>query len=165
MFFRYSDSSWQNQQWETKHLVCRPSRWPCRCIRAMDVALFNVACPGLLRKPLDATIGRLLTPYCLGGNQGDNQQTYDKNTPTLLAISMAIAMCGYYTEGIAWWRRSRAFLKATKCRYPASTCSDIINRACLPMILGYISSSNHWKRAWVDLITIGVWHINLMKST
>jgi len=44
----------------------------------MDVASFNVACPGLLRKPLDATIGRLLTPYCLGGHQGDNQQTYNE---------------------------------------------------------------------------------------
>jgi hypothetical protein len=29
-------------------------------------------------KPLDAFIGRLLTPYCLGGRQGDNKQTYNE---------------------------------------------------------------------------------------
>jgi hypothetical protein len=59
-----------------------------------------------------------------------------KNTPTLLAILMAIAMHRYYTVHIAWWKRSRAFLKATKRRHRASTCSDIINRTCLPLILG-----------------------------
>jgi hypothetical protein len=42
------------------------------------VALLDLACPGLLRKPLDATIRQLLTLYCLGGHQGNNQQTYDE---------------------------------------------------------------------------------------
>jgi hypothetical protein len=42
------------------------------------VASLNVACPGLLRKPLDATIGQLLTPYCLCGRQGNNQKTHDE---------------------------------------------------------------------------------------
>ena len=80
----------------------------------MDVALLDVACPGLLRKPLESTMGRLLTPYCLDGRQGDNQQTYNENIPTLLAILMVIAMHRYYTTHTARWRRSRAFLKATK---------------------------------------------------
>ena len=40
-----------------------------------------------------------------------------------------------------------------------------INRTCLPLFQGYISSSNRWKRARVALITIGMWHINLMRST
>jgi hypothetical protein len=35
--------------------------------------LHDAACPGLHRKPLDAAIGRLLTPYRPGGCQGDNQ--------------------------------------------------------------------------------------------
>jgi hypothetical protein len=34
----------------------------------------DVACPGLLQKPLDAAIEQLLTMYCPGGRQGDNQQ-------------------------------------------------------------------------------------------
>ena len=42
------------------------------------VASLNVACPGLLRKPREATIGWLRTPYCLGGRQGDNRQTYNE---------------------------------------------------------------------------------------
>ena len=32
---------------------------------------------GLHRKPLDAAIGRLLAPYCLGGRQGDSKQNND----------------------------------------------------------------------------------------
>ena len=37
----------------------------------------GVAGPGLHRKPLDATIGRLLVSYRLGGRQGNNQQNDD----------------------------------------------------------------------------------------
>ncbi len=33
-------------------------------------------------------------------------------------------------------RRSRAFLKATKRHHQASTCSNIINRTCLPLVFG-----------------------------
>jgi hypothetical protein len=78
-----------------------------------------------------------------------------KNTPTQCAGTFAY---------IAWWRRSRVFLKATKRRHRASTCSDIINMPTFDFG-DIISSSNHWKRAWVDLIAIGVWHINMMRST
>jgi hypothetical protein len=41
--------------------------------------------PGLLRKPLDATIWRLLTPYCYrpGGRQGDNQHNNDAKYPPI----------------------------------------------------------------------------------
>jgi hypothetical protein len=88
-----------------------------------------------------------------------------KNVPTLLAVSMAITMCRYYTTCIAQWRRFVAYINATKHRHRASTRSDSINRTCLPLFQGYISSSNRWKRARVALITIGVWHIKLMRST
>ncbi len=37
----------------------------------------DAACPGLLQKPLDTAIGRLLTQYCQGGCQGNNQQNDD----------------------------------------------------------------------------------------
>ncbi len=47
---------------------------------------------------------------------------------TLLTISMAVAMRRYYTARIARWGRSMAFIKATKHRHRASTCSDIIKR-------------------------------------
>jgi hypothetical protein len=58
-------------------LRCRPFRWSCGGVEAKHVALPDAACPGLLRKPLEATTGRLLTPYCPGCRQGDNQQNDD----------------------------------------------------------------------------------------
>jgi len=47
-----------------------------------------------------------------------------QNVPTLLAVSMAIAMRQYYTPHIAQWRRFVAFIKATKRHHRVSTCSD-----------------------------------------
>ncbi len=58
-------------------LLRRPFRWSCRGVEAKHVALPNAACPGLLRKPLDAAIGRLLAPYRPSGRHGDNQQNDD----------------------------------------------------------------------------------------
>jgi hypothetical protein len=42
------------------------------------MAFPNVACPGLPGKPLDATIGRLLSPYCPSGCQGNSKGKDDK---------------------------------------------------------------------------------------
>ena len=58
-----------------------------RCDNAIQLAFPNAACPGLHQKPLDITIGQLLTPYCPGGRQGNSKQNNDENVPTLLAIS------------------------------------------------------------------------------
>jgi hypothetical protein len=46
--------------------------------------------------------------------------------PTLLTITMAVAVHRYYTARIAQWGRSMAFIKATKRRHLVSTRSDII---------------------------------------
>ena len=48
------------------------------------------------------------------------------NVPPSLDISIAMAVRWWNTVSIAWWRRFRAFIKATKHRHRASTCSDII---------------------------------------
>jgi hypothetical protein len=50
------------------------------------MALPDAACPGLLWKPLDASIGQLLTPYFPSGRQGNrqtnnNQQMTPKRWP------------------------------------------------------------------------------------
>ena len=42
-------------------------------VEAIHAALPDAACPGLLRKPLDAAIGRLLAPYHLSGRQNSKQ--------------------------------------------------------------------------------------------
>ena len=52
-------------------------------------------------------------------------KTMMQHVATLMAISMAVAVWRYYTPCIARWRRFVAFLKATKHRHRASTCSDI----------------------------------------
>jgi hypothetical protein len=52
--------------------------------------------------------------------------TIMQNVPTLLTISMAIAVRRYYTARIAQWRRSVAFIKATKRCHQVSTRSDFI---------------------------------------
>jgi hypothetical protein len=62
--------------------------------------------------------------------------TIMQNVPTLLAVSMVIAMRRYYITRIARWRRFMAFVKATKRRHRASTHSDIIKRTCLPLFQG-----------------------------
>ena len=51
-------------------------------------------------------------------------KTKMQNVSTLLTISMAIAVCRYYTVCIAQWRRLVAFIKATKRRHQASTRSN-----------------------------------------
>ncbi len=58
---------------ERIHLVQRPFWWPRRCAGAIQTALPNAACPGLLQKPLDAIIGQLLALYCPSGRQGNRQ--------------------------------------------------------------------------------------------
>jgi len=53
---------------------------------AIRIALPNVARPGLLRKPLDTTIERLLTTYCRAAARVTINKTTMQNTPTLLAV-------------------------------------------------------------------------------
>jgi hypothetical protein len=67
---------------ERMHLRCGPFRRPCGCARAIQTALPNAACPGLLWKPLDASIGQLLAPYCPSSRQG-NRQTNNNQQMTL----------------------------------------------------------------------------------
>ncbi len=50
---------------------------PCGCIEAIWSTPSNLACPGLLWKPLDAAIGQQLAPYRPGGLQGDSKQNDD----------------------------------------------------------------------------------------
>ncbi len=53
---------------------CGPFRWPWQCDGAILRASPDEGGPGL---SLKTVIGRLLTPYCPGNRQGDNQQNND----------------------------------------------------------------------------------------
>jgi len=69
-------------------------------------------------------------------------KTKMQNVSTLLAISIAIAVRRYYTARIARWRRFVAFIKANKRRHRRALALIGINRTCLPLFQGHISSSN-----------------------
>jgi hypothetical protein len=64
------------------HLRRGPFQRPCGFAGAIQTALLDAACPGLLRKPLGAGIGQLLAPYCPSGRQG-NRQTNNNQQMTL----------------------------------------------------------------------------------
>ncbi len=64
------------------HPCCGPFQRPCGCAGAIQMASPNVACPGLLRKPLYASIRQLLAPYCPNSRQG-NRQTNNNQQMTL----------------------------------------------------------------------------------
>jgi hypothetical protein len=61
-------------------------------------------------------------------------KTKMQHVSTWLTILMGVAVRRYYTACIAQGRMSMAFIKATKRRHWASTCSDSINRTRLPLI-------------------------------
>ncbi len=67
---------------EQMHLPCGPFQRPCGCAGVIQMASPNAACPGLLRKPLDAGIRWLLAPYRPSGHQG-NRQTNNNQQMTL----------------------------------------------------------------------------------
>jgi len=87
----------------------------------------------------------------------------------LLAILMSAVVRRCYTAHIAQWRWFVAFLKATKCRYPANTCSDISQLVMLTSDFGGIFHRQINKKGleltfWPP-ITLGVWHIKLTGTT
>jgi hypothetical protein len=70
-----------------------------------------------------ATTCSVLPQWSPGQQTNKKQST---NTPTKLAISMAMAMYRYVTVHIAQWSRSRALLEATGHHHQASIMSDNI---------------------------------------
>ena len=60
-------------------LLCGPCWWPWWGVEAIHAASPDAACPWLHRKPLDVAIEQLLTPYCLGGRQGDSKQNNNES--------------------------------------------------------------------------------------
>jgi len=91
--------------------------------------------------------------------------TIIKFVPTLLAVSMAIAMRRYYTARIDRWRRFVAFIKAIKCHHRTSTCSNIIKGTRQLRLFWTFHREKKLQLTCWPLITIGVWHIKLTRST
>ena len=79
-----------------------------------------------------------------------------QHVPTLLAISMAVAMRWYNTAHISRWRRFVAFTKATKCHHWASTRSDIIKGTHQRRLFWLFHCEKGLQLTCWPLITIGV---------
>ncbi len=134
------------------HLCCWPFWWPRGCPWwAIQMALPNAACPGLPGKPMDATIGQLLTPYCPSGCQGNSKQNNDiKNGPLLLAISMAAVVHRYNIVRIAQLSWSRALVEATGCHHRASIAANRCIWSCICQFFWVFSLSICEKRSQVN---------------
>ncbi len=151
------------------YLCQRPFCWLCGCVEGIHAALPNAACPGLYQKLLDATIGQLLALYPPSSHQGNKQTNNNENIHLLCwPFLMAMVMCRYDTAHITCWRRSRVTLEAIGCGHLASIISNNIKGTYLHLFLSMFFHCNTLKmgakKRWPQL-TIGVWHIKLMKST
>ncbi len=128
MVLSYGYCGWQNRQW---HQHVPPS---LTVLMAMAVCLCkskHIAQCSMSRATPEATGRRhratthSVSPQRPPGQQANKQQS--TNTPTKLAVLMAMAMRRYITACIAQWRRSRASLEASGCRHWASIMSNNIN--------------------------------------
>ena len=148
------------------YLCHGPFRWPWWCADAIQSASPDAAWPGLHQKPLNTTVGQLLAPYRPGGRQGIISTTIMQHVPTLLAVLMAIAMQRYYyTTCITRWRRFVAFIKATKWHHRARTRSNSIKGTRQSQLFWTFHREKELQLTCWPLITIGVWHIKLMRRT
>jgi hypothetical protein len=91
-------------------------------------------------------------------------KTSMKNVPSLLAVLKAVLVRWYSTEHIAQLRRFMAFLKATTHHHQVSIASI---RHAYPCFLWCFSSSTcqNIELTFRPLLTLGVWHIKMMRST
>jgi hypothetical protein len=111
-------------------------------LMAMAVHWCNTKCIAqcsMSRATLEATARRHWATNCSVlpqpplGQQANKQQS--TNTPTKLAVLMAMAMRRYVTPHTAQWRRSRALLEATGRRRWASIISNNIKRTWIRCFL------------------------------
>ncbi len=142
MVFGYVYCRWRKQQWY-QHvppllailMAVAVRQCSTKCIAQCSMSSANLEATGCQHQ---ATT-RYVSPQRPPGQQANKQQS--TNTPTKLAVSMAMAMCWYIIACIAQWRRSKALLEATgRCRW-ASIVSDNIKRTWLQWFFWMFSSS------------------------
>ena len=150
---------------EQMPLRCGPFWWPWWGVEAIHAASSDAACPELHRKPLDAAIGRLLAPYRLGSRQGDSKQNnkilcthfdghFDGHRD---AAALYCAHCPM--------EEVNGFHKATKHCHQVSTRSDSINLTRQRRLILQFHHEKGLELTYWPLITIGVWHIKLIRRT
>jgi len=134
------------RRWDTEHIVWW--RWSRAFIKATKLC--------------HRATTRSVSPRRLRGRQ--STQRWANAPPPLLVISMAVAMGRYDTACITQWRRFVAFIKATKRHHRASTRSDSINVTRQHRLFRLFHREKGLQLTCWPLITIGVWHIKLIRS-
>ncbi len=145
-------------------LFCRPFWWPWWGVEAIHAASMQHV-HGYTGSNWTPPSGDYLLCIASAATRATANKTTMYYVPTLMAISMVIVMQRYYTERITWWRMSRAFIKAPKHRHRASTRSDSINRTRQHRLFLRFHHEKGLELTCWPLITIGVWHIKLMRCT
>ncbi len=142
MIFCYGYCQWRNRQWH-QHVPPLLAVLMATAVRRSNTG--SIARCGMSRATLEATGRRHWATTCSvlpqwpPGQQANKQQS--TNTPSKLAILIAMLMHRYITPHIAQWRRSRSSLEATWCRYWASIMSDNIKGTWLWHFFWCFSSS------------------------
>ena len=166
--YNYAKRNRNRRQWQTNApplqaiLMAMVRRWS----DTWGIARCSMSRTGLHRKPLDAAIGRLLAPYCLGGRQGDSKQNND-------------VLCAHF-DGHFDGHRDAEVLHHAHCpieevhgfhkshfkhRHRANTCFDSINQTRQRRLFIQFHREKGLELTCWPQITIGVWHIKLMRST
>ena len=120
---------------------------------------------GYIRSHWTPPSGDYLFRIALAAARATINKTMMQHVATLMAISMAVAVWRYYTPRIDRWRRFVAFLKATKHLHRASTRSDIIKGTHQRWLFWTFHHEKEVQLTCWSLITRGVWHIKLIRST
>ena len=156
---------------ERMHLCRRPFRWPWLCASAIRSALPDAAWQGIHRKPLDAAIGRLPAPNLPGGRQGDNQLKNDYATCTHFDFvghfddhhDAAVLYCAHpLMEGVCGFHKSHLTPPSDEhllWHYPIG----YTNSSCF--VFRTFHREKDLQLTCLPLISIGVWHIKLTRST
>ena len=143
---------------------CRSFWWPWRCNGAIQTVPPNVACPGLHQKPLNTTIGQLLSLYCPCGRQGDIKQNNDKKCTNF-------AVCFDGRGGAPVWYCMHRPMEEVH-GFPRSHCMPPLGKHLLPITsIGHINASflmffivNSMKKGlrefspngWVNVLFVGI---------
>ncbi len=147
MVFGYGYCWWQNQWWQT-NVPRPPAVLIATAVRRSDTD--GIARCGISRATPEATGCRHWATTCSvlpqwpPGQQANKQQS--TNTPKKVAVLMAMAMRRYVTAHIAWWRRIRALLYATKRHHQASIAADSCNWSCMCWVFTSFFIVNLYKK-------------------
>ncbi len=131
---------------------------PCACFvtRPPSRDLINSNDQGFTRSHWTPTLGNHSLCIAPAATRATYNNTTMQNVPTLLVVSMTIAMRRYNTVCTTQWRRFVAFIKATTRHHRVSSHSNSINQTHQRQLLLLFHCEKGLAFTCWPLITIGV---------